>query len=146
LKPGKLTAEETALMRSHTTIGARILSGGRSEVMMMAEQIALSHHERWDGDGYPQGLRGTEIPIEARIVTVADCIDALTHNRPYRMSWPLPEALKEIHECSGTHFDPDVVQAVMSAECKRRIIASPPHPWPAVREEQTGVRRLTPIR
>jgi putative two-component system response regulator len=146
LKPGTLTREETALMRSHTTIGARVLSGGKSEVMKMAEHIALSHHERWDGDGYPQRLNGTEIPIAARIVTVADCVDALTHNRPYRMSWPLAQALEEIQSCSGSHFDPQVVDALMTIDVKRRIVASPPHPWPAVKDDQSAARRLTPIR
>lgn len=145
LKPGSLTDAETQVMRSHTVIGARILSGGKSEVMQMAEKIALSHHERWDSDGYPHGLFGTEIPIEARIVTVADCVDALTHNRPYRMSWPLVKALDEIERCSGSHFDPDVVAALMSSDCRRRIIASPPQPWPAVNEEGSA-RRFTPIR
>jgi putative two-component system response regulator len=146
LKPGELTPEETALMRSHTTIGARLLSGGKSEVVQLAESIALSHHERWDGGGYPQRLHATEIPIAARIVTVADCVDALTHNRPYRMSWPLQQALEEIESCSGSHFDPEVVDALMNAEVKPRIVASPPHPWPAVKEEQSAARRLTPIR
>jgi putative two-component system response regulator len=146
LKPGQLTLEETALMRSHTTIGARVLSGGKSEVMQMAERIALSHHERWDGDGYPQRLLGAEIPIEARIVTVADCVDALTHNRPYRMSWPLAQALEEIESCSGSHFDPEVVESLLTTECKRRIVASPPHPWPAVKDDPVVARRLTPIR
>jgi putative two-component system response regulator len=113
--------------------------------MQMAERIAMSHHERWDGDGYPHGLLGTEIPMEARIVTVADCVDALTHNRPYRMSWPLVKALDEIERCSGSHFDPDVVAALMSSDCRRRIIASPPQPWPAVKEEGSA-RRFTPIR
>jgi putative two-component system response regulator len=145
LKPGSLTDAETQVMRSHTVIGARILSGGKSEVMQMAERIAMSHHERWDGDGYPHGLLGTEIPMEARIVTVADCVDALTHNRPYRMSWPLVKALDEIERCSGSHFDPDVVAALMSSDCRRRIIASPPQPWPAVKEEGSA-RRFTPIR
>ena len=146
LKPGKLAPEETSLMRSHTTIGARVLSGGISEVVQMAERIAHCHHERWDGEGYPRRLLGAEIPIEARIVTVADCVDALTHNRPYRMSWPLTAALEEIQNCSGAHFDPDVVAALLSTECRRRIIASPPHPWPAITDEQSVARRLTPIR
>jgi putative two-component system response regulator len=145
LKPGSLTDAETQVMRSHTVIGARVLSGGKSDVMQMAEKIALSHHERWDGNGYPHGLFGTEIPIEARIVTVADCVDALTHNRPYRMSWPLVQALEEIERCSGSHFDPDVVAALMSSDCRRRIVASPPQPWPAVKEEGSA-RRFTPIR
>lgn len=136
LKPGRLTPEERALMESHTTIGARILSGGRSEVMMMAERIALGHHERWDGDGYPNRLRELDIPIEARIVTVADCVDALAHNRPYRMAWPLPKVFDEIERCSGSHFDPEVVKALMTTDCHSKIAASPPHPWPALKDER----------
>ncbi len=132
LKPGTLTPEETAVMRTHTLIGARILSGGRSEVMMMAERIALSHHERWDGGGYPHGLAGEDIPIEARIVTVADCVDALSHNRPYRPSWPVNRVLDEVRDCAGLHFDPAVVDALLNKGGYKRIASSPPHPWPAV--------------
>ncbi len=136
LKPGRLTPEETALMQSHTVIGARILSGGSSEVMMMAERIALSHHERWDGDGYPNRMRNADIPLEARIVTVADCVDALAHNRPYRMAWPLPRVFDEIESCAGSHFDPAVVKALMTSDCHSKIAASPPHPWPAIKDDR----------
>src|SRR4029079_36219 len=140
LKPGRLTTEEKALMQSHTAVGARILSGGTSELMMMAERIALSHHERWDGEGYPNRLRGTDIPIEARIVAVADCVDALAHNRPYRRAWPLPKVFDEIERCAGSHFDPDVVKAMMTSDCHAKVVSSPPHPWPALKDE----RLLTP--
>jgi putative two-component system response regulator len=115
-KPGLLTADETAVMRTHTLVGARILSGGRSDLMMVAERIALSHHEHWDGSGYPHGLKGDAIPVEARIVALADFIDALTHNRPYRPAWPADAVFDEIRRCSGSHFDPRIVEALMSSE------------------------------
>lgn len=132
LKPGNLTPEEMAVMRTHPRIGARMLSGGQSELMLMAERIALSHHEFWDGSGYPNRFAGSKIPIEARIVTVADCLDALTHNRPYRASWPLKAAIEEVHRCSGTQFDPEIVNAMIESRLHRRIHVSPPHPGPAV--------------
>jgi putative two-component system response regulator len=141
LKPGVLTDEETALMRSHTTIGARILSGGRSEVMKTAERVARSHHERWDGQGYPDRLAGTDIPIEARIVAVADCIDALTHNRPYRPSWPRSVVLEEIERSAGSHFDPDVVEVTLR-HCTRSIVSTPPRPWPAGSLQREAMDRL----
>ena len=90
LKPGKYTAEELAAMEQHPAIGARILSGSTNELLMMAEQIALTHHERWDGRGYPNGLAGEAIPLPGRIVAVADVFDALTHRRPYKEAWPVP--------------------------------------------------------
>ena len=136
LKPGTLTKEEMEVMRTHTTIGAKMLSGGRSEVMILAEQIALSHHERWDGAGYPQGLSGEAIPIAARIVAVADCVDALLHNRPYRPSWPVAEVLAQMRDTAGSHFDPAVVDALANSECQHRIVRSPPHPWPAITESE----------
>ena len=113
LKPGKLSEQEFEHMKAHTTIGARILSGGRSRLLRMAEEIALAHHERWDGRGYPLGLAGTEIPIAARIVAVADVLDALTHERPYKEAWPMAKALREITQQSGTQFDPMVVRACL---------------------------------
>ncbi len=131
LKPSNLTPDEMKIMRTHTEIGSRILSGGQSELIVTAERIALSHHERWDGSGYPHGLAGLEIPIEARIVAAADCIDALTHNRPYRAAWPLKAVIEEVHRCSGTHFDPDIVNAMIETSFHRRISVSPPRPWPA---------------
>jgi HD-GYP domain-containing protein (c-di-GMP phosphodiesterase class II) len=113
LKPGKLSEEEFELMRTHTTIGGRILSGGRSRLLRMAEEIAFAHHERWDGQGYPRGLRGEEIPISARIVAVADVLDALTHERPYKSAWSASDALGEIARHAGSQFDPKVVAACL---------------------------------
>jgi putative two-component system response regulator len=113
LKPGRLTDEERARMMTHTTIGARILSGGRSALIEMAERIALSHHERWDGGGYPRGLSGDAIPLEARIVAVADFFDALTHDRPYRGAWSVESVLDEIRRETGRHFDPLVAGAFL---------------------------------
>lgn len=114
LKPGKLTAEEWELMKSHTVIGARILSGSRFPLLQMAESIALTHHEKWDGKGYGVGMSGEDIPIEGRIVAVADVFDALTHERPYKRAWPVEEALQEIQSLAGRHFDPEVVEAFSS--------------------------------
>ena len=110
-KPGKLEPEEMALMRTHATIGARILAGGRSSLLRLAEEIARSHHERWDGKGYPLGLVGEAVPPAARIVAVADVLDALTHERPYKRPWSVAEALGEIRRQSGHQFDPRVVEA-----------------------------------
>jgi putative nucleotidyltransferase with HDIG domain len=113
LKPGKLTPEELTIMQSHTTIGARLLSDGNSELMGMAQIIAHSHHERWDGSGYPRGLKRDEIPIEGCIVSVVDVFDALTHARPYKKAWTISDALQEIEKLSGGHFCPDVVKAFL---------------------------------
>lgn len=113
LKPGKLTPEEFETVKRHTEIGASILSGSNSSIMAMAEQIAFSHHERWDGRGYPCGLRGTDIPICGRIVGVVDVFEALTHERAYKKAWQMDVAIEAIVENSGTHFDPSVVDAFM---------------------------------
>ncbi|MCW2991179.1 MAG: diguanylate cyclase and serine/threonine protein kinase with repeat, partial [Solirubrobacterales bacterium] len=112
LKPGKLTPDEFDAMKTHAVIGARLLSGSSSSILQTGEQIALAHHERWDGTGYPHGLRGRDIPLVARIVAVADVLDALTHARPYKAAWSTAEALAEIVAQSGRHFDPDVVDAL----------------------------------
>jgi putative two-component system response regulator len=114
LKAGKLTPEEFAVMKTHTTIGAAILAGGRSALVIEAERIALNHHERWDGTGYPDGLAGNAIPLGARIVAVADVFDALTHERPYRAAWPLDRVMGEIRAQTGHHFDPAVVAAFLT--------------------------------
>ena len=111
LKPGKYTAEELTAMQLHPAIGARILSGSTNELLMMAEQIALTHHERWDGRGYPNGLTGEAIPLPGRIVAVADVFDALTHRRPYKEPWPIHVAVREILSERGTKFDPRVTEA-----------------------------------
>ena len=113
-KPGRLDAEEFERVKTHTTIGARMLSGGRSPILRAAERIALAHHERFDGRGYPGGLRGESIPLFARIVAVADVFDALLSERPYKQAWTPEQARAEIHSLSGSAFDPRVVQAFMA--------------------------------
>ena len=110
-KPGKLTPDEMAIMRQHVIIGARILENGSSDLIRTAELIALSHHERWDGTGYPDRLSGKDIPIEARIVAIADVFDALCSARPYKQAWPIAKARAEIVGLSGSHFDPACVAA-----------------------------------
>ena len=113
LKSGKLTHEEWAVMKSHADIGALILSGSESEFLQMAEIIAGSHHERWDGNGYPRGLKEDEIPIVSRIVTVCDVFDALTSERPYKEAWTIENTVKEMESQSGKLFDPNVLQTFM---------------------------------
>ncbi len=100
-------------MRTHTTIGAHILGGSADRLLQLAEVIAMSHHERWDGRGYPHGLKGEEIPLTGRIVAVADAFDALTNDRPYRPAKPLDEAIAVIQENRGTQFDSAVVDALL---------------------------------
>jgi putative two-component system response regulator len=109
-KPGPLTPEEWEIMKTHTTAGARILAGARSKVMRLAEEIALSHHERWDGTGYPEGRSGEAIPIAARVVAVADVFDALTSDRVYRKAWAAGDVLAYLRAYAGTHFDPVLVE------------------------------------
>ena len=111
LKPGKLTDEEFEQIKGHPAAGAAILSGSTSDVLRLAEEIALTHHEWWDGSGYPAGLRGEAIPLSGRIVAIADVFDALTHARPYKRAWPLREALVEIHRFRERRFDPALVDA-----------------------------------
>jgi len=111
LKPGGLTPDEFAVMKRHVAIGAQLLSGSRAPLLTMAEEIAATHHERWDGSGYPRGLAGEEIPIAGRIAALADVFDVLTHARPYKQAWPLDQALGEVRTQAGRHFDPRVVGA-----------------------------------
>jgi len=113
-KPGKLTAEEFDQMKTHTTVGARMLSGSRFALLDVAERIALTHHEKWDGNGYPAGLAGHAIPLAGRIVAVADVFDALTHERPYKAAWSEADAIDEIAAQAGHHFDPRVVETFLS--------------------------------
>lgn len=110
LKPGKLTVQEREVIESHTLIGARILAGSQSRLLRVAAEIAVSHHERWDGDGYPHGLAGTAIPLVGRLVAVADVFDALAHRRPYKHPWPVAAAAAEISNQSGRQFDPTIVE------------------------------------
>ncbi|HEV2790754.1 MAG TPA: HD domain-containing phosphohydrolase, partial [Solirubrobacterales bacterium] len=112
-KPGALTPEERAEMERHTEVGHRILTGSESELLQMAARIALTHHEWFDGSGYPRGLAGEEIPIEGRVVAVADVFDALLSDRPYRPAMSVEEAVEAICEGRGTHFDPEVVDVLI---------------------------------
>jgi putative two-component system response regulator len=114
LKPGALTVVEYQTMTTHTTVGADILGHSKSALLQLAAQIAMSHHECWDGTGYPLGRRGNDIPLSGRIVSVADVYDALTHKRPYKKAWPTVDALAEIQRLSGSKFDPHVVEVFMA--------------------------------
>lgn len=109
LKNGKLDADEWQMMKTHTTIGAEILSGHNSELMRLAGEIALSHHEKWDGSGYPNGLAGDAIPESGRIVAVCDVFDALTTARPYKQAWSLDATMDYLYSQAGQHFDPRLV-------------------------------------
>ena len=109
LKPGKLGATEWEIMKSHTKIGGQILSGSGSKLLQTAESIAYTHHEKWDGSGYPHGLKGEGIPLEGRIVAICDVFDALTSGRPYKKAWPVEKAVQELKDNSGIYFDPFLV-------------------------------------
>ena len=110
LKPGKFEPEEWDIMKTHAEIGANILSGSESDLLSMASEIALSHHEKWDGSGYPKGLAGEDIPLVGRICAVADVFDALTSARPYKKAWTVDDAVKFMNEQSGLHFDPVLIE------------------------------------
>jgi putative two-component system response regulator len=109
LKPGKLTPEEFEIVREHPGIGARLIGETDSEILRMAKVIAESHHERWNGGGYPNGLRGNAIPIEGRIVTICDVFDALTHERPYKPAWTVDQATEELISQRGMFFDAELI-------------------------------------
>lgn len=113
LKPGKLEPEEWEIMKTHPGIGAEILSGNGSKLVAAAREIALTHHERWDGSGYPAGLKGEEIPLSGRIVCLCDVFDALTSRRPYKEPWPVEKAEAEIRRGSGAQFDPALVEVFL---------------------------------
>ncbi len=114
LKPGKLDDDEWKIMRRHPKIGADIIGDDDSPLLKMAREIAFTHHEKWDGTGYPQRLKGEEIPITARIVAIADVFDALTTERPYKKAWEIDAAVKLIDEEAGKHFDPAIVKVFHS--------------------------------
>jgi putative two-component system response regulator len=123
-KAAVLTARERRIMEQHTTIGARILSGGRSSFIQLAEKVALSHHERWDGQGYPERRVGAAIPSAARIVAVADFFDATVHHRVYRKAWPMDRVFAAIAAMSGSAFDPAVAELCMRPEVQESMIVS----------------------
>ena len=130
LKPGKLTPDEWKIMKTHSTIGAEILSGHQSELMMEARQIALMHHEKWDGSGYPKGRSGDEIPLVGRIVAIADVFDALTTVRPYKKAWNVEDAVDYIAQNSASHFDPRLVELFLKILPEVLIIrAKYPEPY-----------------
>ncbi len=112
-KPGPLDAEEWEVMKTHTTIGASILEGSESELMRLARTVALTHHENWNGSGYPAGLRGDDIPLAGRICAICDVFDALLSSRPYKTPWPIDEVVTEIASLRGTKFDPSLVEAFL---------------------------------
>ena len=113
LKPARLDDREFEIIKRHTVIGARILGGSKNNLLQMAESIALSHHEHWDGAGYPGGVTGERIPIVGRVVAVADVFDSLTHERVYKRAWSQEDAVTEIRAKSGSQFDPAVVEAFL---------------------------------
>jgi len=126
-KPGALTLIERDLMRQHTVIGAQLLSGSSHRLLQEAERIARSHHERWDGKGYPQGLEGDEIPIMARLVAVADAYDCITHTRSYREAFSPERAVHIIMTDAGSHFDPVVARALTGLAQRGEL----PSDWPS---------------
>lgn len=116
LKPGKLDADEWEIMKQHTIVGGKILSGSDAGFIRLGEVIALSHHEKWDGSGYPKGLKGRKIPLAGRITAIADVFDALTSKRPYKEAFSIEKSFGIIREGRGSHFDPDVVDAFFAIE------------------------------
>ncbi len=123
LKPGKLDLEEWEIMKRHSAIGAKILKGSKVGVIRMAERIALTHHEKWDGSGYPLGLKGDRIPLASRIVAIVDVFDALISERPYKKPFPLEKVFEILKEGEGTHFDPRMVKAFFDSQDEILTIA-----------------------
>lgn len=120
LKPGKLTPEEFEVMKGHARLGYELLKDSGSEILRAGAEVAISHHEKFDGTGYPHGLQGNKIPIFGRIVAVADVFDALTSERPYKKAWPIEDACKFLEDGRGLHFDPMCVEAFLA--CKDQIL------------------------
>jgi CHASE2 domain-containing sensor protein len=145
LKPGRLSAEEWDIMRRHPVIGARMLEGSASPLMQRAETIALTHHERWNGAGYPAGLAGTDIPLEGRICAVCDVFDALLSPRCYKPAWPLEEVLAELERQRGEQFDPELVDAFLKLvpELYRELYAEVPF-TATLADEPVDAVALTP--
>ncbi|MCI5132658.1 MAG: HD domain-containing protein, partial [Candidatus Electrothrix sp. EH2] len=125
-KPGQLNEEEHAVMRTHTTLGFRILE--KHQWFREAREIALSHHERWDGHGYPEGLQGEAIPLAARIVSVADVYDALLHERPYKKAWAPEDCLGNLQKNAGSQFDPAAVAAFVRLADRGFVPVQPTEP------------------
>lgn len=126
-KPGRLSPDEINLVRGHTLLGAAILLIRGGSDHPLAVEVALNHHERWDGAGYPRRLKGLEIPLSGRIVAVADAFDALINPRPYKLTWTVPSALEEVRRQTGSQFDPWVVEAFLRVVAKE--YPEPNTPW-----------------
>jgi len=124
LKPGALTDDEWTVMKQHAEIGGKLLSGGTSRLLCMAEEIALTHHERWDGTGYFKGLKGLEIPLHGRIVCICDVFDALVSKRPYKKAWSVEDSLAEISEWAGRQFDPWLAELFLGFEPELKHIVN----------------------
>lgn len=122
LKPGKLDADEWDIMKQHPQIGAEILGNNNSEILNLAKEVAATHHEKWDGSGYPNGLKGSDIPLSGRIVAVADVFDALTCKRAYKKAWTFEDANQFIIENSGGHFDPMICDAFVAVSAQIRLV------------------------
>ena len=137
LKPGKLDLDEWVLMKQHTIFGAQILENSESDFIKIGKTIALTHHEKWDGSGYPKGLKGEKIPIEGRITALADVFDALTSKRPYKEPFSNEKALGIIREGRGTHFDPDLVDAFF--EIQNEIVEIQGKYWDNGKNFHTGL-------
>jgi putative two-component system response regulator len=143
LKQRSLTLDEFDVLKQHTTIGARMLSGSVSSILQQAEEIALYHHENWNGTGYTPGLAGELIPLAARLVRVADTFDALTHRRPYKTAWEIEEAINYITEHAGAIFDPQVVEAFVKIQATVGLPTLPDDTMPMLRD--TEWTDLTPV-
>lgn len=139
-KPGTLTDHERAVIKQHTTIGADILDGGESNLIKMAFEIALTHHEKWDGSGYGSGLAGDDIPLAGRIVALADVVDALLTKRSYKEPWSFEEVRSFVHEQSGKHFDPDCVFAFEAAKNRIKAVYLEQHSDVSIRVDSDQVR------
>jgi len=126
-KPGRLTGDERAVMQTHTTIGAELLAGSSSPLLRTAEAIARTHHERWDGTGYPDGLIGEEIPLAGRIAAICDVFDALLTERPYKRAWSLEETLGYIDAERGRHFDPELAAIFLAIADQPASVRAPSH-------------------
>jgi CHASE2 domain-containing sensor protein len=144
LKPGKLSAEEWDIMRKHPTIGARMLENSGSPLMQRAETIALTHHERWDGTGYPAGLAGADIPLEGRICAVCDVFDALLSPRVYKPAWPLADVLAELERQRGSQFDPELIDVFLKLvpQLYEELYANAEAPFVATVGEEPAVELL----
>jgi len=135
MKPGKLTEDEFKIIKLHTLIGGKILSGTNLPLLELAKEIAISHHERWDGAGYPMGLKGCDIPISGRVVAITDVFDAITSERVYKNAWPVERALEYIKDMREKQFDPEIVDAFFSME--KEIVK--------VRQSKTDLPPVKPI-